>query len=203
MEEDRVTPSPARVPKKNRNVRSWNAHTFVCEKEPFEFALPCSHVVIPDSHIRALENDRKVLKQPKESAKSKQFTRNASDTLKACLAIALAAVPAFAMKAAGCVSPLLVTAFLKHCKPFDRIGKVDDCAMSFPSESFPRKNAMDHAADDMVWPLEELESHCAFLACDEGMFSNCWFLSCCFTDTHLTVASIFHCQATRRELITS
>lgn len=174
---DRVAQSPSKAPsKKLRTIHDWRNYRFSCQGHQFDFDLPCSHVIVPRSHLTSLQNDREALRQLKDGTKMKRFTMNASKTLKAYLAVALAAVPAFALSAASFVIPLIVTAFLQHYYLFDRIGDIANFAKTFPSESYLRKNIMDQAANNMVWLSQELDDKLVFLACDKGTFTcACYF----------------------------
>ena len=168
-DDNNVISSPIKSPpKSSRNIKTWNNYSFKSQGQEFSFDLPSSHTIINDSYFKALKKDRERLKQLQDNTKLERFAKNACSTLKSCLAIALAAVPAFALSAAAYVIPLLVTAFLKHYGLYDKIGSLDNYAKSFPSEAYLRKNVMDHAADNMVWLSHELDNRLVFLSCDKG-----------------------------------
>lgn len=163
-EEDGVISSPTAAPtKKLRTIHEWNNYQFSCLGHHFDFDLPHSHVIISSSQLTKYKKDRDALKQLKEGTKMKRFTMNSSKTLRACVAVALAAVPAFALSAASYVMPLLVTAFLQHYYLFERIGDLANYARTFPSESYLRKNVMDQAANNMVWLSQELDDKLVFV----------------------------------------
>ena len=159
-----VTTSPAKSKKPN-----LHRQTFSSGGKQFDFDIPKTHVVVPLNHLNALKNDRESLKKLKANTNLARFSKNADDLVKSYLAIALAAVPAFAITTCSYVLPLLVTAFLQHFGLADKMGK--NFNLSFPSAATLRKMMVDQAAHGLVWLAHELRGKKVYLSCDKGKLS--------------------------------
>ena len=109
------------------------------------------------------------MKLLQERTKKRRFERNAPDFMRYFLAIALSAAPNFAIKTAAYIIPLLVTGFLKFYGLFASVGKLENYASTFPSETYLRNNITRMAADNTVWLAEELQGKKVFIQCDKGM----------------------------------
>ena len=94
--------------------------------------------------------------------------RDTNSKLKTCLAVALAAAPALAVTAAGYFIPMVVTAFSHHHGLFGKVGKLENCAKSFPSETYLRERIIETAAENLVWLAHELDDEKVFMSCDKG-----------------------------------
>lgn len=123
----------------------------------------------------------------------KRFTMNASKTLKALIAAALAAMPAFTLSAAAWVMPSLVTAFLQHCCLFKQIGDIANCAKTFPSESYLELERMSWIKRPMTWCgylKNSMTSLCSLPVARTCLLIVC-LVHCCFTTTNSLFRSFF------------
>lgn len=94
---DQVISTQAKPPEKGPcSIRQWNTHTFTCDKQPFEFTLPCSHEEVPHSHLEGLKTNHETLKQHREVMNFQQFSCRANvSKFRAIIATALAATAAW------------------------------------------------------------------------------------------------------------
>ena len=151
-------------------------HSFTYQGKDYSVELPDYYTIESACYVTSLKKDREALKQLKKETKLQRFSKNASDTIKSFLAVALAAAPNFALKTAAFILPLLVTAFLHHYGLYDKIGKLENYPSTFPSETYLRGNMHDMAADNLVWLAHELDDKKVYLSCDKGKF----YCTCCF-----------------------
>ena len=136
-----------------------------------DLQIPTDHVVIPSNYLTALKNDREALKQLRASTgKLVRFQKNASDELKAYLAVALASAPSLSITAAEYAAPMFVTAFLVHHGLEDNLGKEENYPSSFPSGSYLCSIMEEIAAENMVWQSHELFEKKVHLSCDKGSY---------------------------------
>ena len=158
-------------PSKNK-IRNVNLHTqsFYSQKQHFCFDIPVSHRIVHGKYLTELEKDREALHQLRDGTWLQRFAKSANSKLKTYLAVALAAAPALAVTAAGYFIPMVVTAFLHHYGLFGKVGKLENYAKSFPSETYLRERIIETAAENLVWLAYELDDKKVFMSCDKGEY---------------------------------
>ena len=158
-------------PSKNK-IRNVNLHNqaFHSQKQHFSFDIPVSHRIVHGKYLTELEKDREALHQLRDGTWLQRFAKSANSKLKTYLAVALAAAPALAVTAAGYFIPMVVTAFLHHYGLFGKVGKLENYAKSFPSETYLRERIIETAAENLVWLAYELDDKKVFLSCDKGEY---------------------------------
>ena len=169
-EEELVITSPA----KNRKVNFHNC-SFTSQGKEYDFDLPVSHTIVHGTTLTKLKQDREKLERMKEATKMKRFTKNPLESIRPYLATALAAVPSFAITAAGFIIPLFVACFLTHYGLIDHVGNAENFTQTFPSASYLRENMFDEASHNLVWMAHELDDKKVYLSCDKGKF----YCACC------------------------